>query len=240
MELDFIKRVRPFMKIRKAPTSLGQDRIEGSVVHFAKDIHEVLTFTSTLQLASLMTDTIVITEHLDNVKTHCNFTLCPTRINTALEWLFWNNKFYSDLAPYYSHTFGTLDFTDQIFITNTSSTTSNWVIDKTNQRGIRLMPSECLHESHPSLSSTRGAQSVPKSIPAAAYAILIPFQAWIPTTIDQVIVLGTAISEKLPNKEINHGKVTVVVQTSLSLRKQTGMSHLCFFVPRIVLAIVKR
>ena len=74
MELDFIKRVRPFMKIRKAPTSLDEDRIEGSVVHFAKDIHEVLTYTSNLNLNSLMIDTILITEHLDNVKTHCNFT----------------------------------------------------------------------------------------------------------------------------------------------------------------------
>ena len=126
MELDFIKRVRPFLKIRKAPNSLGQDRIDGSVVHFVKDIHEVFTFTSNLKLSSLMTDTIVITEHHDNVKTHWNFTLRPTRINTALEWLFWN-KFYSDKAPYYSPSFGTRDFTDQIFVTSTSSTCSNWV-----------------------------------------------------------------------------------------------------------------
>ena len=146
MKLDFIKRVRPFMKIRKAPTSLGQDRIEGSVVHFAKDIHEVLSFTSNLNLSSLMTDTIVITEQLDNVKTHWNFTLRPTRINTALEWLFWNNKFYSDFSPYYSRTLGTLDYTDQIFLTSSSSTSSHWVTDKSNQRGILLMPSHSLQK----------------------------------------------------------------------------------------------
>ena len=56
--------------IRIASTSLGQGRIEGSVVHFTKDIHEVLTLTSNLTLTTLMTDTILITKHLHNVKTH--------------------------------------------------------------------------------------------------------------------------------------------------------------------------
>ena len=70
LELFFIKGVKSFMMIRIASTSLGQGRIEGSVVHFTKDIHEVLTLTSNLTLTTLMTDTILITKHLHNVKTH--------------------------------------------------------------------------------------------------------------------------------------------------------------------------
>ena len=92
MDSDLIKRVRPFV-IRKPPTSLGQDRIEDSVVHFSKYISEVLMFTSNLKLSSLMSNPILIIEHLANVKTHSNYTLRPNKVNIALEWLHWNNKF---------------------------------------------------------------------------------------------------------------------------------------------------
>ena len=38
-EFDLIRRVNPFMKIRKAPTYFGQDRLAGSLIHFPKNVH---------------------------------------------------------------------------------------------------------------------------------------------------------------------------------------------------------
>ena len=54
VEIDFLCRVRPFMKIRRAPCYIGQDRLEGSVIHFTKDIPEVHPIIPALLLSPQM------------------------------------------------------------------------------------------------------------------------------------------------------------------------------------------
>ena len=75
LELDFIKRVRPFMKIRTAPSFRGQDRMEGGVVQFTKVIHEIVKFNPKFKISSFMPDTVIVTEHLEQIQRHREFAL---------------------------------------------------------------------------------------------------------------------------------------------------------------------
>ena len=77
MEHDFIKRVLPFMKIRTAPSFLGQDRKEGGVVQFTKVIHEIVKINPKFKISSLMADTVIITEHLEEIQRQREFALRP-------------------------------------------------------------------------------------------------------------------------------------------------------------------
>ena len=77
MELDFIKRARPFMKIRKASTFLRQDRMECCLVHFAIDIHQIVNLNAKFEISSLMADTVIITEHLEQMQKQREFALRP-------------------------------------------------------------------------------------------------------------------------------------------------------------------
>ena len=63
------------MKIRKAPTFLRQYRMEGGVVHFTKVIHEIVKFNLKFKISSLMADTVILTEHLDQIQRQREFAL---------------------------------------------------------------------------------------------------------------------------------------------------------------------
>ena len=89
------------MKTRKAPTFLGQDRMEGDVVHLAKVINEIVKFNPNFKISSLMADTVIISEHLEQIQKQRQFALRPKKINDDLEWLYSNNRYYSDLSAEY-------------------------------------------------------------------------------------------------------------------------------------------
>ena len=95
--MDLISRVKPFMKIRKAPMFLGQERLEGSVCHFPKNIHEVSDLSKSLMLSMAANENVILTETLETIHKERTFFIRLAKIHTAFEWLYKNNPYYSDL-----------------------------------------------------------------------------------------------------------------------------------------------
>ena len=51
--------------------------MEGGVVHFIKVIHEIVKFNPKLKISSLMEDTVIITEQLEQIQRQREFALHP-------------------------------------------------------------------------------------------------------------------------------------------------------------------
>ena len=92
-EIDLLRRVHPFMKIFKPPLFLGQEHILGSLLHFPKDVSEIIALAHSTDPTLLpQTETTI-----QIYESHCRNRVCPQfRVSlqsllSALLWLLENN-----------------------------------------------------------------------------------------------------------------------------------------------------
>ena len=100
-------------------------------------------------------------------------------------------------------------------IIGTSKILSSWKPNANIMDNMFILAAASLHESHSSLVFIKGSQCVTTCVVAAAYGIIQNIEEWLPHKVDQIIRMGVAITEKLPDINKGSSKISPVIGTCI-------------------------